>query len=131
VEEPAEDIAAAHLRGVHSVLHRTDYETRPRRRRHRASGLGLGHQQARNVTYSFDEPPAPVRFLIRDRGAKFSRSFDEVLRIYAERNNAERPHRGLDLATPTGSGARPTTGSPQLRRRDSLGGLIHGYKRAA
>ncbi len=37
-------------------------------------------QQARNLMYSFDGRPAPVRFLIRDRDAKFSGPFDEVFK---------------------------------------------------
>jgi putative transposase len=133
------------------------------------------------LAYSFEDRPTPVRFLIRDRDAKFSGPFDEVfgtegvtvirtpirapranafaerwvrtartecldwilvlgrrhlervLRIYAEHYNAARPHRGLDLATPEGSGADPgrRPGSLQLRRRDLLSGLIHEYERAA
>jgi transposase InsO family protein len=129
----------------------------------------------------FEDRPTPVRFLIRDRDAKFSGPFDEVWRtegvtvirtpirapranafaerwvrtvrtecldwtlvhgrrhlervvcIYAEHYNAARPHRGLDLATPEGSGAEPDQrrGSLQLRRRGVLGGLIHEYERAA
>jgi putative transposase len=138
-------------------------------------------QQGRNLAYSFDERPAPVRFLIRDRDAKFSGPFDEVfrtegvtvirtpirapranafaerwvrtvrtecldwtlvrgrghlervVRVYAEHYNAERPHRGLDLAVPEGSGVEPDRppSSLRLRRRDRLGGLIHEYERAA
>jgi putative transposase len=37
-------------------------------------------QQARNICFEVDERAEPVRFLIHDRDAKFSGSFDEVFR---------------------------------------------------
>ncbi|MGO8873288.1 MAG: hypothetical protein ACLQPH_18160 [Acidimicrobiales bacterium] len=37
-------------------------------------------QQARNLSYEFAERAQPVKFLIRDRDAKFTSSFDEVFR---------------------------------------------------
>ena len=61
------------------------------------------------------------------------RHLERLLRTYAEHYNARRPHRGLDLATPDGSGSPPNAfdyGS-RLVRRDILGGLIHEYESAA
>ncbi len=133
-------------------------------------------QQARNL--AIDERLGGLRFLVRDRDAKFSGAFDEVFRtegvrvirtpIQAPRANAfaerfvrtartecldhtlirgrrhlervlriylshyieQRPHRGLDLATPARMHAAPT-GSPRgtkVARKDVLGGLIHEYR---
>jgi putative transposase len=122
------------------------------------------------------------RFLLRDRDAKFSRSFDvvfrseggqvlltsvrapkanayaerwvrmvraecldwllvvgrvhleQVLRVHAEHDNADRPHRALRLEPPLQQ-AGPTVvaeGQPaRVHRCDLLGGLIHEYRRAA
>ncbi|MDP9296024.1 MAG: hypothetical protein M3O88_04935 [Actinomycetota bacterium] len=56
-----------------------------------------------------------------------------MLRVYVSHYTEQRPHRGLDLATPRGerkdhtSTARGRT----LTRRDVLGGLIHEYSWAA
>ncbi len=59
------------------------------------------------------------------------RHLDRILRRYAEHYNAERPHRGLELAVPEG----PTSLQPDLfskiERRDVLGGLIHEYHAVA
>jgi putative transposase len=135
-------------------------------------------QQARNL--SMDGAFENVEFLIRDRDAKFTAAFDEVLltegarviktpvrspkanafaerfvrtarhevldltlvlgerhldrilRHYAEHYNTARPHRGLDLRTPSGASERPISREvPRVRRVDVLGGLIHEYEPVA
>jgi putative transposase len=59
------------------------------------------------------------------------RDLDRILRSYERHYNAERPHRGLDLAVPDGP-AQPRTGLPALiERTDILGGLIHEYHAVA
>jgi hypothetical protein len=61
------------------------------------------------------------------------RHLDRVLRAYVSHYTEQRPHRGLDLATPAGgvsSQARHTERS-RIDRRDVLGGLIHEYGWAA
>ena len=42
-------------------------------------------QQARNLTMTLAEREQPIRFLIRDRDCKFTRSFDEIFRSEAIR----------------------------------------------
>jgi transposase InsO family protein len=61
------------------------------------------------------------------------RHLERVLHVYAGHYMEERPHRGLDLATPAGIGSPPTerTARTRVHRRDVLGGLIHEYRRAA
>jgi putative transposase len=61
------------------------------------------------------------------------RHLERVLRVYVSHYTEQRPHRGLDLATPAGMHA-PPTGSPrgkQVARKDVLGGLVHEYRWAA
>ncbi|WP_007514178.1 MULTISPECIES: integrase core domain-containing protein [Pseudofrankia] len=58
------------------------------------------------------------------------RHADQVLSTYVKHYNTARPHRGIDLDTPT---AQTSTGDPAgpIRRIDRLGGLLHEYQRAA
>ena len=61
------------------------------------------------------------------------RHLERVLRAYVDHYMEERPHRGLDLATPRGVSA-PEARDPErkrIERRDVLGGLIHEYRWAA
>src|SRR5207344_3345729 len=57
----------------------------------------------------------------------------EVLRVYVSHYTEQRPHRGLDLATPRGGASSPArhTERRRIHRRDVLGGLIHEYEWAA
>jgi putative transposase len=72
-------------------------------------------QQARNLAVG--ERLRGIRFVIRDRDAKFSGSFDEVLRTEA---------RVIKTPVPI---SPPSVGA--VRRRDRLSGLIHEYYREA
>jgi putative transposase len=61
------------------------------------------------------------------------RHLERVLGVYVEHYNRERPHRGLDLATPIDSRSRAgmVCRRGPVERRDLLGGLIHEYSREA
>jgi len=61
------------------------------------------------------------------------RHLQRVLRTYVKHYTDERPHRGLDLATPRGGSLSPARHTERRRidRRDVLGGLIHEYRWAA
>lgn len=54
------------------------------------------------------------------------------LGTYAEHYNSARPHRGLALQTPEGSGPVDLAERvPEIQRRDLLGRLIHEYAAVA
>jgi putative transposase len=60
------------------------------------------------------------------------RHLDRVLRTYASHYNAERPHRGLELAVPENpSPVHPVDEVPEIGRRDLIGGLIREYHAVA
>ncbi len=134
-------------------------------------------QRARNFASDLEEAGRRFRFLLRDRDAKFTTSFDGVfnsigvetirspvrspranafaerwvrtvrkdcldhllvvsrrhlefvLTEYIRHYNQARPHRGLQLASPTPRNDAQRIG--EVQRRDVLGGIIHEYHRAA
>ena len=61
------------------------------------------------------------------------RHLDRVLRAYVTYYTEQRPHRGLDLATPAGGVSSPSRHDERRRidRGDILGSLIHEYRWAA
>ena len=60
------------------------------------------------------------------------RHLDRVLRTYASHYNAERPHRGLELAIPENpSPVAPVEEVPEIGRQDLIGGLISEYHAVA
>jgi putative transposase len=80
-------------------------------------------QQARNLAMNLDGRSPAIRFLIRDRDTKFSRSFDTVLRSEGMR---------VSLAAPLVASGGPILVNPRdVHRRDLLGGLVHEYHGAA
>ena len=57
-------------------------------------------QQARNLAFDRDDTMTPVRYLVRDRDQKFSRSFDEVFKtegakVIPTRSDPQRPTASL------------------------------------
>lgn len=52
-----------------------------------------------------------------------------ALRAYEQYFNAARPHQGIKQCIPCPPAARSTAG--RVERRDTLGGVIHNYYRAA
>jgi len=64
------------------------------------------------------------------------RQLEHVLRVYVCHFNQQRPHRGLELRPPDSRrGLDPPAAAmartPQVRRRDLLGGLLNEYELAA
>jgi putative transposase len=60
------------------------------------------------------------------------RHLDRVLATYVSHSNAERPHRGLELAVPDKSSTvAPVNGIPAIGRQDLFGGLIKEYRAVA
>jgi putative transposase len=57
------------------------------------------------------------------------RHLERLVREFARRYNAERPHRGLRLARPLPPTLSSSASSGAVRRRDRLGGMIHEYHR--
>ena len=59
------------------------------------------------------------------------RHLEHVLRVFVDYYNRQRPHRVLHLRPPQPDEEPERSLSPAIHRRDSLGGLIHEYYRAA
>jgi len=58
------------------------------------------------------------------------RHLERVLTDYIHHYNFERPHRGLDLATPVPPDRAPDPNADRsrtIRRRDRLSGVVHEY----
>jgi putative transposase len=93
--------------------------------------------QAPNANAHAERWVGSVRRECLDRLLIFGRGqLEHVLRVYIRHFNQQRPHRALDLRPPDrASGTNPpptaTPYTPQVRRRDLLGGLLHECKAAA
>jgi putative transposase len=86
-------------------------------------------QQARNLLMDLADRTERFRFLICDRDAKFTDSFDAVFDAHY---NQHRPHRSLGQVPPLGAVASPAPAAgARVVRLDRLGGLIHEYAQVA
>jgi putative transposase len=59
------------------------------------------------------------------------RHLENVLRVYVDHYNRQRPHRALELRPPDPDAPQEGPGMGKIHRCDRLGGLIHEYHRAA
>jgi putative transposase len=59
------------------------------------------------------------------------RHLEQVLRVYVDHYNTQRPHRALKPQPPEPEKPAPTATIGAIRRRNRLGGLIHEYYRTA
>ncbi len=93
--------------------------------------------QAPNANAYAERWVGSVRRECLDRLLIFGRrQLEHVLRVYIGHFNQQRPHRALNLRPPDrGGGTDPpptaTLYTPQVRRRDLLGALLHEYEAAA
>jgi transposase InsO family protein len=59
------------------------------------------------------------------------RHLERVLRSFVEHYNHQRPHRALKLCAPVPLEPQPPPTTGIVKRADRLGGVLHGYYRAA
>jgi hypothetical protein len=90
-------------------------------------------QQARNLALTLGERFENFRFVIRDRGSSFTRSFDAVFQAH---NNTARPHQGIARRVPGYGCEAPGVTAVNLDvqricRKSMLNGLINEDSRAA
>jgi putative transposase len=83
--------------------------------------------QARNLVVDLGDRVTSLRFLIRDRDAKFARYFD----AYAAHLNGDGPHQSLAQRPPNHDPAVIIPIDAPIRRQRILDGVINEYQRAA